>query len=154
MDVNNLIDNVEQSVREWRPRDVLRRTNWLYRVDALRPRDIREMNTLKELVELYQTYAEQFVLWAQTLTIFASRTCNSTDSTRLQKTIETIVQFSRYLLCEGYCFYLDYLQIAFYPCTNRITRSLEGDRFPPLQCHTIELLGENESRHMTGLSVS
>ena len=62
MDVNNLIDNVEESVREWRPRDVLRRTNWLYRVDALRPRDIREMKTLKELVELYQTYAEQFVL--------------------------------------------------------------------------------------------
>ena len=90
MDVNNLIDNVEQSVREWRPRDVLRRTNWLYRVDALRPRDIREMNTLKELVELYQTYAEQFVLWAQALTIFASRTY----STCLQKTIETIVQFS------------------------------------------------------------
>ena len=72
----------------------------------------------------------------------------------MERIIDTIIQFSKYLYCEGYCFYLDYLQIAYYPASNRITRSLQGDRFPQLQRTIIMGLGENESSHMTGLSVS
>ena len=112
------------------------------------------MDTLKELVDLYQTYAEEFIVWGHGLKIICVRRPNLAVSIRLERVIETIVQFSKYLLCEGYCFYLDYLQIAYYPASNRITRSLQGDRFPPVQRSTILSLGENESRHMAGLSVS
>ena len=48
------IDNVEQGLHSWYPRDILRRTNWLYRVDALRPHDMREMSVLWELTELFR----------------------------------------------------------------------------------------------------
>ena len=154
MDVNNLIDDVEQSISQWRPRDVLRRTNWLYRVDALRPRDVREMDTLIQLVDLYQTHAEEFVIWGHALQIIRDRRPDIAVSRQLNRVIETVIEFSKYLYCEGYCFYLDYIQIAYYPASNRITRSLQGDRFPPSQRTVIDELGENDCRHMTGLSVN
>ena len=40
------IDQHERAVRWWYPRDILRRTNWLYRVDGLRPLDRREAGML------------------------------------------------------------------------------------------------------------
>ena len=76
MDVNNFIDNVEQSISQWRPRDVLRRTNWLYRVDVLRSRDAREMDTLKKFVDLYQRYVEKFIVWGHMLEIISTRRPN------------------------------------------------------------------------------
>ena len=48
--------------RDWYPRDILRRTNWLYRIDALRPHDRREMQVLWDLTWLFQEYATQFLL--------------------------------------------------------------------------------------------
>ena len=133
MDVKHLIDNLERSIIQWCPRDMLRRTNWLYRIDALRPRDVREMDTLKELVDLYQTYAEEFIVWDCALKTICVLRPNLAVSIRLKRVIETIAQFHKYLLCEGYCFYMDYLKIAYYSASNRITRSLQGDRFPPAQ---------------------
>ena len=42
-------------------------SNWLYLVDALRPRDIREMGILLSLVQLCQIHAQQFVIWGYSL---------------------------------------------------------------------------------------
>ena len=50
-------DEFEGMVLEWYPRDSLRRTNWLYRVDALRPHDIREMEVLWDLCNAFRGYA-------------------------------------------------------------------------------------------------
>ena len=63
MNVNHLINNVEQFISQWRPSDVFRRTNWLYRVNALHPRDVREIDALIELVDLHQAHAEKFIVW-------------------------------------------------------------------------------------------
>ena len=63
----------------------------------------------------------------------------------------TIIQIS---FMRRVLFYLDYLQIVYYPESNRITRSLQDNRFPPVQRSTILSLGKNESRQTTGLSVS
>ena len=154
MSDDNLIDDIETAISRWRPRDVLRRTNWLYRIDALRPRDVREMQLLLDLVNLYQDYAEMFMAWGHALKFISERSSHIQSHARIREIISTIVEISKYLLSEVYCFYLDYLQIAYYPSSNRITRSLDGERFPLLRRTVIRGLGENESRDMTGLSVS
>ena len=41
--------NDDRPLRHWFPRDILSLTNWLYRVDTLRPHDIRELSILGEL---------------------------------------------------------------------------------------------------------
>ena len=67
MSTDSSIVDIDNHLSEWYPRDVLRRTNWLYRVDALRPHDIREMAILNELCELLECYATQFIIWAYSL---------------------------------------------------------------------------------------
>ena len=124
MTEDHLIDDIEAAISRWRPRDVLRRTNWLYRIDALRPRDVREMQLFLELVHLYQDYAEMFIGWGHALNFVSEQSSPYQSRARINEIISTIVEMSMYLLSEGYCFYLDYLQIAYYPSSNRITRSL------------------------------
>ena len=46
MDADNVVSDFDDAIDQWYPRAVLRRTNWLDRVDALRPGDIREMGVL------------------------------------------------------------------------------------------------------------
>ena len=40
------IDNFTTELSEWFPRNILRRTNWLYGIDALRNHDIREVKLI------------------------------------------------------------------------------------------------------------
>ena len=67
------------------------------------------MDTLIELVDLYQTHAEEFIVWGHALKLICARRPDLAVSIRLERVIDTIIQFSKYLFCEGYCFYLDYL---------------------------------------------
>ena len=69
----------EQHFRLWLPRDILSRTNWLYRVDALCPHNRRELAYIWELVVIYRAYATQFLLWAYSLTS-AARRCTDIGS--------------------------------------------------------------------------
>ena len=62
------IDDIEQAVWGWRPRAVLRRTNWLYRVDALRSNDVDHLNLLWSNVILQRETAMQFLIWGFILT--------------------------------------------------------------------------------------
>ena len=68
MDVSNhtqQVDEIEETVQTWHPRSVLRRTNWLYRVDVLRPNDILYLNVLWETIELLRDYATHFKLMGE-----------------------------------------------------------------------------------------
>jgi hypothetical protein len=58
MNVDNVVSDVEDAIDEWYPRALLRRTNWLYRVDALRPSDVRDMNVLLHSIQLCQSHAQ------------------------------------------------------------------------------------------------
>ena len=51
----------------WVPRNILRRTNWLYRVNTLRIHDMREMQILWEVCSLCKRYATQFIAWAYSM---------------------------------------------------------------------------------------
>ena len=55
---------------------------------------------------------------------------------------------------EGYCYFLDFLTIAYYPVTNQIVRQIRGHRFPDITRNKIKLLENSEARGLTGLSTS
>ena len=82
MDADSHLSDIEDTANQWRPRDFLRRTNWLYRVDALRLRDIREMRTFTELFYLCQHHAQQFIVWAWALRYFSTNPLSEEYSAR------------------------------------------------------------------------
>ena len=151
-DEESSIDDIDDELNNWYPRDVLRRTNWLYRVDALRPHDMREMDTLWELCELCKDYATQFIIWAYSLRSIISTSTDPIFSEKIEKIVTTIMVMIQMFWSEGYCCFLDFLTIAYYPVTNRITGEVHGHRFPDITRNKISLLGNNDARELTGLS--
>ena len=73
MDAAAFVSDIEDAVDEWLPRAALRRTNWLYLVDALRPLDFRQMNSLYDAIHMCQSYAKQFIIWANVLRFYRNR---------------------------------------------------------------------------------
>lgn len=57
------------------------------------------------------------------------------------------------LWSEDYCYFLNFLEIIYYPVTNMIASSSEGRRFWPIRDTTIAELGNNGARHISGLSM-
>ena len=98
------VDDIENAIRSWHPREVLRRTNWLYRVDALRPLDIREMNLLLDLIYLHQMYAQQFVIWGYSLKRISLQRNQIANPSRLSSLIQLVLKMAQLFLSEGYCF--------------------------------------------------
>ena len=154
MDFQPIIDGVERAVSEWHPMQLQRRTNWLYRVDALRPRDVREMDVLWELVVFCRFYATQFLVWGSSLRSLLSNLPEGSRRNNTKRLLDYIIHMSNLFLSEGYSYFSDYLEIAYYPSSNRITSSSMGCRFPALQRMSIDELGINECREMTGFSKS
>ena len=141
----------ENVFRRWYPRDILSRTNWLYRVDALRNRDIRDMRVLSDLFLLFRRYAMGFLLWASTL---ASQVhLGIQPQEKLKKVINVILQMCQLLLSEGYCYFLDFLEIAYYPITNRFTNANNGPQFRPVVNSIINEWSVSEARELTGFTI-
>ena len=111
-------NDAEGPFRSWLPRDILRRTNWLYRVNVLRPHDHRESAFIWELVTIFRAYATQFLLWAYSLTTVARNATNVEFASKLQKVITVISSMIELLWSEGYCYFLEFLEIMYYPVTN------------------------------------
>ena len=145
-------NSIQSPFRNWFPRAILRRTNWLYRVDGLRIHDIREMNTLWELTYLFRGYALQFLSWGWTLmTVVNSDSCEK-SVVFLRKLIDYVVKMVELLWCEGYCYFLDFLEIMYYPATNRISGRNIGIRFQPARRKKISEIDIGEAKEMTGFS--
>ena len=56
------IDDFTNGLSEWYSRNILRRTNWLHRIDALHNHDICEMSLIWEVAELCQFYPLTFLI--------------------------------------------------------------------------------------------
>ena len=156
MDVSNhtqQVDEIEETVRTWHPRSVLRRTNWLYRVDALRPNDVLYLNVLWETIELLRDYATHFMLMGAVLFVVKTRGVSESLRNRCSKLFPVVMYLSQALVSEGYCLLLDFMRVGYYPSTNRVTNSREGCRFPELQRSRVNRLSQNEARTMTGFSL-
>ena len=109
--MNRHVDNVENSIRWWYPRDILMRTNWLYRIDALRPYDRREMRLFFELASMFLEYCTLFLCWGYSLQTMLKRVSGSFKN-NLEKVIRMIFAMTALLWSEGYCHYLTFLKIA------------------------------------------
>ena len=84
-------------MRQWYPRDLLRRTNWLHRVDALRIHDIREMRLLWEATSMIQDYCHMFVIWENVIMLVINSSTNGVGN-HLHKVLETIMSILQMLL--------------------------------------------------------
>ena len=77
MPSDSSISDVENQIDRWYLRNILSRTNWLYRVDALRSHDVHEINILRELCQLFQGYAMQLIIWAYSIRAVISGTTDN-----------------------------------------------------------------------------
>ena len=140
--------------RQWFPRDILRQTNWLYRVDALRVSDLREMELLWHLTSRCEAYATQFVVWAYSIKALVQSSIDSIIISKLESTLTIITKMIEMFWSEGYCYFLDFLKIAYYPVTNRFTGGNSGPRFPTTSRQKIRDMGHNEAIQLTGFSTN
>jgi len=140
------VDDLDDMVRRWHPRRILRRTNWLHRIDALRVHDIREMNILWEVASICLEQCYQFVIWAYVVKSVIDTTADGIYQQHLKGVFDVIIDILQLLCSEGYCYYLDFLKISYYPETNR------PNEFPPHFNSKIEELLDVDAREMTGLS--
>ena len=136
----------------WVPRNILRRTNWLYRVDALRNHDMREMRMLWDVCSLCERYATQFIAWAYSIKAIINISIDSNIISKFDRILSIITKLIEMFWSEGYCYFLDFLRIAYYPVTNRFTRSNNGPRFPIISRTRISMLGHSEAMQLTGFS--
>ena len=67
------VNEIEETVQTWYSQSVLRRTNWLYTVDALRPNNIIYLNVSWEIMELLRDYATHFMLMGTVLQFVKTR---------------------------------------------------------------------------------
>ena len=146
------IEDIEQAVWGWRPRAVLRRTNWLYRIDALRSNDVDHLNLLWSNVIVQRETAVQFLIWGSILTHLKRNGSSRRIKLRCSVLLPIVIGIAQASISEGYCCLLDLIRIGFYPSHNRITRSEHGPRYPSVQRRTLDEIGHNEAREMTGFS--
>ena len=97
-------------------------------------------------------YATQFIIWAYSLRAIISATTDHVFAEKLEGIVKTIITMIEMFWSEGYCYFLDFLTIAYYPVTNRIVRQIRGHRFPDITRNTIVLLENSEARESTSLS--
>lgn len=144
------LNELDGYVRNWLPHNMMNRTNWLHRVDALRVHDIREMNVIWEVAEMCLEHCNQFVLWAYVIQNVILDATDIIYQTHLKTVLDLIIGVLQMLCSEGYCYFLDYMRIAYFPNTNRPTQ------FPAHFNSNIDDLsdiGDVTARDMTGLSL-
>ena len=73
---------------------------------------------------------------------------------RSSSLLPVVLSISQAFLSHGYCHLIDYYQVGDYPSSNRISFNPQMPRFPSIQRITIDELGENKAREMTGFTKS
>ena len=99
-DQNNNDDEEMNTI--WLPRQVQNRTNWLYRIDALRPHDIREMNIIWELVCILKDYAIEYHIWAHILVRKIKQTRSGSIRIKTRKVLKVAISMMQLLWVESY----------------------------------------------------
>ena len=105
---SNSLASIESYLSHWHSRAVLHQTNWLYRVDALRPNDITYLNTLQDKIILLRDYASPFLIMATVLSHLIQN--GRTPHIRERLPFFPSLGLSQVLLSERYCFLMDYFQ--------------------------------------------
>ena len=101
------------------------------------------MNILWEVSSLYLEQCQQFIIWAYIISHMLDNTALS-----LQRDFQIIVNILQILYSEGYCYYIDFILIVYYPITN-----CQYIFLLIIQKSIVELT-DQDVRDMAGLSVS
>ena len=112
-----------------------------------------EMQILWEVDSLFVGYATQFIIWAYAIISVIMRTQDNRLSEGLQKIFQMIIKMTELFWSEGYCYFLGFPWIAYYPVTNHFSSYINGPRFPEVGRQLISIFGNNETREITGISV-
>ena len=71
----------------------------------------------------------------------------------LNKILCVIIHITEIFWSEGYCYFLDFMQITYYQVSNGFSNTEMGQIFPAESRKTIDTLGNNECKILTGLYV-
>ena len=105
MNFQSVVEEVNEILHQWYPRHVLRRTNWMYRLDSLRPRDTCEMSGFLDLAVLLRNYASHLFLWGTSLRSSMMTQPAGPSRDNVQRVFNIVTQLSQMFLCEGYCYF-------------------------------------------------
>ena len=87
---------------------------------------MRGMQVIWELTKIRERYTTQFIIWAYAIKVFLQNAINVVIINKLESLLTLMIKLINILWSEGYCYFLDFLQIAYYPVTNRFTRNNQG----------------------------
>jgi hypothetical protein len=117
-----LMDKAEEDIRWWYPRQALRNTNWLYRTDALRVRYLRTLQMLWFQAQHFLEMATQWVVFLHGIVGFMNQLYHQGRQAlfkQVHRLFQITLVLSQVVYSEGYCFLLDFLELAYYPVSNR-----------------------------------
>ena len=136
------------------PREVLSRTNWLYIIDALQVHDRREMKLLWKLTVLLLQYMVWVANYAVVLITLMKRNYDYGRMIIIRKTYRKVIQLIELAYSERYCYFMDYMSMAYYLAGNRDRDGEEGLRYPPSIRLEINTLSPSEYGDLTWLSTN
>ena len=87
----------------WFPQSILRQTNWLHWVDALRNHYIREMTMSWELSVLCLDYFNVHVALAAVMKTIMSTNITQEYNDTLDKTFSLLIELIQLMMSKGYC---------------------------------------------------
>ena len=115
---------------------------------------MREMYQLWDICNLFERYATMFIAWAYSIKAIMSTSTDNIVTSELNNVFIIITKLIEMFWSEGYCYFLDFLRIAYYPVTNRFNSSNSGPRFATVTRLKISMLGHNEAKELTGFSMN
>ena len=109
------------------------------------------MRVLWEVAEMCLEHCNQFVLWSYVIQNVILNASDTIYQQHLKKVLDLIIGMLQLLCSEGYCYYLDFMQVAYYPtsnCPNQFSPHINS------KISDLSDIGTNTIRDMTGLSVA
>ena len=103
------------------------------------------MNLLWKISSLFLEQCQQFVVWASVIKHLMVNASESMYLRHLERVFQVIINIIQLLCSEGYCYYLDFVSIAYYNPTNH------RHVFPPIIKTNIDDLSECNALDITGL---
>ena len=118
------------------------------------PLDVHHLHLLWDNVVLLREYALQFLVWGSVLSHLKGFGTSDEIKERCSNLLPIVLHISHACVSEGYCSMLDLMPIGYYPSRDRITRSVDGPRFPAVQKISIDKIGQSEACEMTGFPIN
>ena len=136
------------------PSASLSRTSWLYRLDALRVHDQRQMQSLMELSKRCMMMLGQLLSMVASVSTLMFSLVDVNQLVQAETLYDDLLFRIQDCFSVGYQALVEYTKIAYYPSSNRNCGRNNHNRYPPIKRQCIDDLTISESMEMTGLSLN